>query len=311
MRYTKLGSLDIKVSVIGLGCWQFGDPNWGWGTELNEEKAIEIIREAYNLGINFFDTAEIYGEGVSETVLGKALKGIRDNVVIATKVAPFHLRYKDVIKACNKSLERLGTNIIDLYQIHWPHFYIPLKETASALDELYKQGKIRAVGVSNFPVPLIKELKRHLKYAPLVSNQVQYNLIERLVEKEIKKYCRLNKMSIIAYSPLAQGLLTGKYNITNVPQDSIRKNKAWFRKENLEKISSVLKELEIIASRYGKKINQIALNWLISHPDVIAIPGAKNLEQLKDNVASADFELKRKDFHALSKLTANLDLDYF
>ncbi len=311
MKYTRLGGLEIKVSVIGLGCWQFGDPNWGWGTELNEEKAIEIIREAYNLGINFFDTAEIYGEGTSEIVLGKALKGIRDDVVIATKVAPFHLRYNDVIKACNKSLERLATNVIDLYQIHWPHFYIPLKETASALDELYKQGKIRAVGVSNFPVALIKELRKHLKYAPLVSNQVQYNLLERLVEKEIKRYARLNKMSIIAYSPLAQGLLTGKYNPSNVPQDPIRKNKALFKKENLEKISSVLKELEIIASRYGKKINQIALNWLISHPDVIAIPGAKNLEQLKENAASADFELKRKDFQEISRLTENLNLDYF
>src|SRR5579885_397937 len=134
MKYTTLGYLDVKVSVIGLGCWQFGDPNWGWGKELNEELAIKIIHEAYNLGINFFDTAEIYGDGVSETVLGKGLKEIRDNVVIATKVSPSHLRYKDVLKACENSLKRLNTDRIDLYQIHWPNFYIPLKETAQAMD---------------------------------------------------------------------------------------------------------------------------------------------------------------------------------
>jgi len=311
MKYTTLGYLDIKVSVIGLGCWQFGDPNWGWGKEINEEQAIKIINEAYNSGINFFDTAEIYGEGVSEIVLGKALKDIRDNVVIATKVSPSHLRYKDVLKACENSLKRLNTDRIDLYQIHWPNFYVPLKETAKALDELYLQNKIRAVGVSNFPVPMIKELKKHLKHAPLVSNQVQYNLIERLVEKEIAKYCRRNKMSIIAYSPLAQGLLTGKYTKENIPTDPIRKNKAWFRKENLEKISNILKELEVIANKYQKKISQIALNWLISQPMTIAIPGAKSIEQLKENIQSCDFEMSKKDLKHISKLTENLELDYF
>jgi aryl-alcohol dehydrogenase-like predicted oxidoreductase len=311
MKYITLESLDVKVSAIGLGCWQFGDPNWGWSSELNEEKAIKIIQEAFNLGVNFFDTAEIYGEGISEQVLGKALKGIRDEVVIATKVAPFHLRYKDVIKACEGSLKRLNTDRIDLYQIHWPHNYIPLRETAKALDELYLQNKIRAVGVSNFPVPMIRELKRYLKHAPLVSNQVQYNLIERLAEKEIIRYCKRMKMIIIAYSPLAQGLLTGKYNLTNIPTDNIRKGKAWFKKENLEKIMNVLKELEIIAKKYEKKLSQIALNWIISHSNTIAIPGAKSIEQLRENIEAGNFQLKREDFRYISKLTENLELDYF
>ncbi|HLI46987.1 MAG TPA: aldo/keto reductase, partial [Geobacterales bacterium] len=260
---------------------------------------------------NFFDTAEIYGDGVSETVLGKGLKEIRDNVVIATKVSPSHLRYKDVLKACENSLKRLNTDRIDLYQIHWPNFYIPLKETAQAMDELYKQGKIKAVGVSNFPVPMIKEFKKNLKVAPLVSNQVQYNLVERLVEKEIAKYCRRNGMSIIAYSPLAQGLLTGKYSSSNIPTDAIRRNKAWFRKENLDKIMNLLRELESLSNKYNKKISQISLNWLISHPNTIAIPGAKTLEQLKENVESCDFELSKSDFKYISRISENLDLDYF
>lgn len=311
MKYINLGNTDIKVSVIGLGCWQFGELNWGWGKEIDEDKALAIINEAISLGINFFDTAEIYGDGISESILGKALKGRRDEVVIATKVAPFHLRYKDIIKACERSLQRLNTSFIDLYQIHWPNSYIPLKETALALDELYLKGKIRAVGVSNFSVPLIKELKRHLKHAPLVSNQVQYNLIERIVEKEIARYCRRNGMCIIAYSPLAQGLLTGKYNISNLPMDNIRKNKAWFKPENIEKISKILHVLEEIANKYGKKISQIALNWLISNRGVIAIPGAKSIEQLKENAMSSDFELRKSDFLRISKLTKELELEYF
>jgi Predicted oxidoreductases (related to aryl-alcohol dehydrogenases) len=311
MRRIKLGRTDIKVSVIGLGCWQFGDENWGWNVEIDERKAIEIIRKGYELGINFFDTAEIYGNGVSEIILGKAVKDFREEIIIATKFSPRHARYKDIIKACNKSLERLNTKYIDLYQMHWPNHYVPLKETAEALDFLYKEGKIRVVGVSNFPIPLIKELKKNLKYAELVSNQLHYNLIERTIEKEIMPYCLRNNITIIAFSPLEQGLLTGKYNSKNIPSDNIRRNNVFFKKENIEKIEELIRNLEEIAKKYNRSIAQIALNWIIRHPNTIAIPGAKNLGQLIDNISSSEFDLTEEDFLKLTEVSSKINIEYF
>ncbi|MFQ6090973.1 MAG: aldo/keto reductase [Candidatus Bipolaricaulia bacterium] len=172
VEYTNLGSSDLRVSKIGLGAWQLGTEGWGFGADFTERDALAAVDKALELGINFIDTAEVYGDGRSEELVGEALKGRRDRVIIATKVSGGHLRAKDLVRACEGSLKRLGIDQIDLYQIHWPNSYVPLAETMGALDKLVEQGKVRYVGVSNFSVLLLEEAQGHFKHR-IISAQVR------------------------------------------------------------------------------------------------------------------------------------------
>lgn len=201
MDYIKIGKSDLKVSVIGLGTWQFGSKGWGYGSEYGKKEAIKIINKALELGINFIDTAEVYGDGLSEEIIGEAIKGWnRDELIIATKVAPWNLTYKRVLKAAERSLRRLRTNYIDLYQIHWPNPIIPLSSTMKAMKELIKAGKVRYVGVSNFSLTRLKKARSFLPEIDIISNQVKYNMIERSIEKDLLPYCKREDLVIIAYS---------------------------------------------------------------------------------------------------------------
>ncbi|MCI4438955.1 aldo/keto reductase, partial [archaeon] len=185
MEYVNLGKSGIKVSIIGLGAWQASGKTWG--ADVEDENIVKAIRRAYELGINFIDTAEAYGNGHSEEVVGKAIKEIgRENLVIATKVHGAHLRYNELLKAAEHSLKRLGIKEIDLYQVHWPDPWeqIPLKHTMRAMEQLYKEGKIRAIGVSNFAVRDLEEARKHLSVTDIVSNQVRYNMLQREIEEE-------------------------------------------------------------------------------------------------------------------------------
>ncbi len=155
--YVRLGRTDIKISTVGIGTWQFGTEGWGYGRDFTREDAIEAVREAFSNGINFIDTAEAYGGGLSEKMVGEAVRDFREEVVIATKISPRHLGYRDIFKALKGSLKRLGTSYVDLYQVHWPYCYFPVRDTMKAMRELVRDGKIRAVGVSNFPVCLMEE----------------------------------------------------------------------------------------------------------------------------------------------------------
>jgi myo-inositol catabolism protein IolS len=203
MEHTTIGKSGIRVSKVGLGLWQASDD---WKAE--DAEVIKAVERAHELGVNFVDTAEAYGMGHSESVLGKALKQLgRENFVIATKVHGSHLRYDELQKAAAASAKRLGVKEIDLYQVHWPDPWeqIPLKYTMKALEKLYLEGKIRAIGVSNFAVRDLEEARSCLSRTDIVSNQVRYNLLQRDIDDEVVPYCRKNGISIIAYSPLAQG----------------------------------------------------------------------------------------------------------
>ena len=264
MKYKYLGKTREKVSAIGLGTWQLGD--------ITEEK-IDAIRFGLDNGITLIDTAEIYG---TEGLVGKAIKG-RTKPFIATKVWPSNFGYDSVIKACNASLKRLGIKQIDLYQLHWPNKNIPIKETMSAMERLVDEGKIRYIGVSNFRADEIERANDALKSHEVVSDQVEYSLIVRGAEKNVLPYCEKRGMTLIAYSPLGHGrLFTKKY-------------------------VGLLETLKQIGENYGRSPVQIALNWLISKENVIAIPKASSKEHVEDEVGAADFGLKKEDIEDIDR----------
>jgi len=310
MEYRRLGKSDLKVSVIGLGTWQFGSEVWGG---LGEEQAKPIIEKALELGINFFDTAEAYGNGKSEEYLGKYLKSVREEVVIATKILPQHFRYDDVFKAVNGSLKRLQVDCIDLIQLHWPNPYVPLSETMKALEKLYDEDKIRYIGLSNFPKPLIIEAEKHLSKAEIVSNQVLYNLLERDVEKETWPYMREKGIVLISYSPLAKGLLTGKIkSINDLPDgDFRREHPILLNEENMKQVRALLSIIEDLARKYDKKPAQIVLNWLLRFEDVYPIPGARKPEHVEINAGASGWRLSDADWRLLDEASKRLKFSYY
>ncbi|PUA32684.1 MAG: hypothetical protein B9J98_03670 [Candidatus Terraquivivens tikiterensis] len=291
MEYVELGKSGFKVSVIGLGTWQIGTRLWGWGKDYNEPDAVATVRRAIELGINLIDTAEVYGGGRSEEVVGRAVADRRDEVFLATKVWISNLSYERVIKSAERSLRRLGVDAIDLYQVHWPNPLVPIEQTMRAMERLVKEGKVRCIGVSNFSVEQLKRAQEALSSEEIVSNQVEYNLLNRKIERDLLPYARKEKITIIAYSPLAKGILTGKYAPGNVPRDLLRRVDVLFSSENLKRAGKLLEVLRNIAERRGKRIPQVALNWLIREPTVIAIPGAKRPEQVETNAGAAGWRL--------------------
>ena len=243
-----------------MGVWQ-ASSEWGG----NDDDVVKAVQRAHELGVNLVDTAEAYGGGHSEAVLGKALKESgRENFVVATKVYGSHLRPDEMQKACRASIDRLGVKEIYLYQIHWPDPWeqIPLKHTMKAMEKLYNEGKIRAIGVSNFAVRDLEEASACLSKAEIVSNQVRYNLLQRDVEEEVIPYCRKNGIAILAWSPIAQGALTGKYGPKNTPSEPARKQNPLFSEHNLVEVDKVLAALRMIATKHGKTVSQVAVNWL-------------------------------------------------
>lgn len=308
MEYVSLGKTGLKVSAIGLGAWQFGDADWGWGRTVTEADALQIIRRAHELGVNFIDTAEVYGNGISEQVVGKAVREDRDAFVIATKVSGQHLRYADVLKAVDGSLRRLGIRQIDLYQIHWPSSYVPLSETMKALDKLVQDGRVRYVGVSNFSLPVLRQAHSLLDVA---SNQMRYNLLQREVEAELLPYMDRQKMTLIAYSPLAQGLLTGKYKGAKVPDDGIRRSNPLFvNPANREHAQRLVALLARIGRAHDRTPSQVTLRWLIQK-DTLPIPGAKSVQQLEENVGAVDWQLTPSEFDEINRVSQACRLSYF
>jgi len=305
MEYIELGKTGFKVSVIGLGTWQIGTKLWGWGTDYDESDAIAVIHQAIDLGINFIDTAEIYGGGKSEEIIGKAIAERRDEVFLATKVWVTNLSYNKVIKAAERSLRRLRVDVIDLYQVHWPNPFVPIERTMRAMERLVKEGKVRCIGVSNFSVNQLKRAQEALFSEEVVSNQVEYNLLNRKIEKDLLPYARREKITIIAYSPLAKGILTGKYAPGNVPRDILRRIDILFSSENLKRANKVLEVLHEIAERRGKAVSQVALNWLIKEPTIIAIPGAKKPMHVKINVGAVGWKLTEEEVKRIDEVSSS------
>lgn len=309
MEKRRLGSSDLFVSVIGFGAWAAGKAGWG---QVEEREIVEAIRTAHDLGVNFFDTAPFYGYGESERILGKTLKPVRDQVIIATKCGivwdnqgnmAFDVSRKNILREIDESLKNLGTDYIDLYQVHWPDNKTPIEETMETLNELVQRGKIRYIGVSNFSVEQMEEAR---KYANVVSLQSLYNLLQRGVEQAEVPYVERMGMGFIPYSPLAQGLLTGKFRKeTKPPENDVRRQFNPLFKEgafeaNLEKVEKI----RTIADRCQKPMAQVAVNWLLAKPAVATvIAGAKNKEQVIQNAAAAEWNLSPEDVHALDQMT--------
>lgn len=294
-----LGTSNVKITPILIGTWQAGKKMW---LGIEDADSIKAIRAGFEAGITTVDTAEVYGDGHSERIVAQALSDVRDQVEYATKVFANHLKYNQVIEACNHSLKNLRTDYIDLYQIHWPagsfnSEVVPIEETMSALNHLKEQGKIRAIGVSNFSGAQLEEASH---YGRIDSLQPPYSLFWRYVEKDALSYCIEHKITIIAYSPLAQGLLTGKFEAGHKfdPQDNRAKNKL-FQGENFERAQQALEKLRPIAERHNCTLAQLALAWLIAQPQSNAIAGARHPEQATANAQAASVQLSSEDLHQI------------
>jgi len=292
--------------------WQAGEKIWGSGVGYTDEDCIAAMRRAHELGVNLIDTAEGYAHGRSEEVVGLAVKEIgRENLLIATKT--HHPRHDHVLRACEDSLRRLGLREIDLYQVHWPDPWaqVPLKHTFRALETLHNQGKIRAIGVSNFGVRDLEAARALLSKTDIVSNQVRYNLIDREVEDEVVPYCRREGITVLAWSPIAKGILSGKYSTGPRPTDELRKDSPYYREANLKEYEKVLGPLRQIAAARGKTPGQVALNWLLRDGGVVPIPGAKGPAQAEENTGAAGWRLTSEENRALTDAARSLSLDLF
>jgi myo-inositol catabolism protein IolS len=311
MKYLKLGKTDITVSVVSMGCWAFAGGRV-WGPQ-DEAESIATVRAALDAGVNFFDTAEGYGNGTSEAVLGRALAGRRHEAVIATKVSRSHLSGDEVREACERSLRRLQTDTIDLYQIHWPSRTVPLDETMEALEKLREQGKVRAVGVCNFGVGDLSDL---LKVGRTETNQLPYSLLWRAVEYQIRQQCVDERIGILCYSPLAQGLLTGKFGSPDeVPAGRARTrhfSKARPQTRHGEagceaETFAAIERIRHMCEEIHQPMAQVALAWLLHQPGVTAvIAGARNPDQIRQTAQAADLELSPETLGELTEATEAL-----
>jgi aryl-alcohol dehydrogenase-like predicted oxidoreductase len=286
METIQLGNTDIVASRIGLGTWAIG--GWMWGGS-NEQQTIATIQAAIDRGITLIDTAPVYGFGRSEEIVGKALAegGRRSRAVIATKVA---LEWRDgkvfrnstrvrIRQEIEDSLRRLRTDYIDLYQVHWPDPRVPIEETAAALGELRAEGKIRAIGVSNYSPAQMQAFRR---VAPLHTVQPPYNLFERGIERDVLPYARRAGVTVLAYGALCRGLLSGKItNNTSFEGDDLRKVDPKFQQPRLSQYLAAVRELQRLAKvRYGKSVLALAVRWILDQGGTIALWGARKPEQL-------------------------------
>ena len=311
-----LGRTDIHISPMGIGAWAWGDQHfWGYGYGYTDEDIQAAVQVTLSAGINFFDTAEIYGRGKSERLAGKFLNSYGESqnpgknrttpLVIATKFFPYpwRLTKKRLVNALRGSLERLGIDQVSLYQVHWPYPPVPVEKWADGLADAFEQGLTQAVGVSNYNKVQMRRTVEVLnqRSLSLASNQVEYHLLNRRVEKNgLLALCQEMGITLIAYSPLAQGILTGKYSAENPPPRARRQ--VWTR-EKLERVKPLLSTMRSIgASHGGKTPAQVALNWVICKGGV-PIPGAKNAQQAEENAGGLGWQLSAEELLELDQMS--------
>lgn len=297
MRFVEVAG--VRVSAIGLGTWQFGSPEWGYGEAYAAAEAGAIVRRALDLGVNLVDTAEVYGFGRSERIVGQAVAERRPQAFLATKVFPVLPVGPVVAQRGRASARRLGVDCIDLYQLHWPNPAVPLAATMAGMRRLRDAGAVAHAGVSNFSLGRWQRAERALG-GPVLSNQVRYSLVARRAERELLPYAAAADRLIIAYSPLAQGLLSGRWSPSERPRNGVRRANPLFLTENLERATELLATLAEVARAHDATPAQVALAWVIRRPNTVAIPGARTVAQLEANVAAADLELSDDDDAALS-----------
>ncbi len=314
MQTRKLGSNGPELTLIGLGAWAIGGSwKFGWGPS-DETESIHTIQRALDLGINWIDTAAVYGLGRSETVVGKAIAARRDNVFIATKcglvwddngrvwndISPESIR-----REAEASLKRLNTDVIDLYQIHWPFANQSEARAWQEMARLKKEGKVRYIGVSNFDVELMKKCQA---IAPIDSLQPPYNLLQRDIEAEILPYCWEQGIGVIPYSPMRSGLLSGRFDRSRLhPTDWRAKNPA-FNEPQLSENLNMVQELGQIAQEYGKTVGQLAVAWVLAQPGISsAIVGARKVEQVEENVKAANWSMENDVLRAIQRVLEQHD----
>jgi len=321
MEYRKLGESNLQLSAITFGAWAIG--GWLWGGA-DRKEAIEAIKAAYNLGVTSIDTAPIYGQGVSEEIVGEAIKGIpRDKIQILTKYGmrwdltkgTLAMKSKDndgndidiykyagkesVIKECEDSLKRLGTDHIDLYQIHWHDVTTPIHETMEAVATLIKQGKVLHAGVCNYNVEQMMEAE---KSVTLVSNQVPYSMLRRDIEADVIPYCIQHKKSILAYSPLQRGILSGKIKPGHhFEEGDNREELYYYKNENIERINSFLQKIKPVADSKKATLAQLVIRWTLEQPGItIALVGARNASQAIQNAHAAEIKLTKDEIDLIT-----------
>ena len=272
----RLGGTDVMLPEIGLGTWKY-------------RGGAEPLRHGIKLGAFLIDTAEMYR---TEDVVGEAVGEMRDEVFIATKVLGGHLKYDQVLRAAEESLRLLGVDCIDLYQVHWPNSRVPIKETMRAMERLVDTGQVRYIGVSNFSVKELEEARAAMSQHPIVSNQVVYSLKRRGIERDVLPYCQRNQMTVVAYTPLASGSLAPEYS-------GGRKTRG--RAARLLGRNQGIETLQRIANETGKTPAQVALNWCVSHPGVIAIPKSNSLARTEENCGASGWYLPAEQLGRLDQ----------
>src|SRR3989442_12700012 len=274
LEFRPLGRTSELIPEVGMGTWGMGG---GMRADSSSDsESIEALKLGLELGMTLVDTAEMYGAGHSEEVVSRALEDWRKPVFVASKVSPSHFGYDDLLRSARKSLERLRVKQMDLYQLHWPNPRVPIVETMKAMEKLVQDGSVRHIGVSNFSVVQMKEAQAALSREEIVSNQVEYSLVDRAVEETILPYCQGEKVTLIAYSPLGQS--------------RIAKGRG-----------GPFKILDEIATRLGKSRSQVALNWLLGHQSVVRIPKAGDKKHVVENAAVSGWKLSTSDFQEIDK----------
>ena len=277
MEYRALGMTGVSVPVVGQGTWNIGV---GFSSQRSgDDSAVEAMRFGLDLGMTLIDTAEMYGTGHSEELVAEAIRERTEPVFVASKVSPSHFQYESVLRAANGSLKRLEQKQIDLYQLHWPNSRVPISETMKAMEKLVRDGLVKYIGVSNFSVEQLREAQESMSRERIVSNQVEYSLLERSVEGEIIPYCKREKVTVIAYSPLAQG---------GIPRGRGRP----------------FETLDEVASSVGKTRNQVAMNWLLHDPSVVVIPKASRIEHVRENAGVSGWQMSEAEYDLLSETFA-------
>jgi len=314
MQTRKLGYSELHPTTIGLGTWAMGGGDWkfGWGPQ-EDTASIKAIHTALDIGINWIDTAAIYGHGHAEEVVGKAIKGIGDEVIIATKCGRIwegnsreigkSLRAKSIRQEVEASLKRLSIEVIDLYQVHWPEPDEEIEEGWDTMAQLVREGKVRYVGVSNFN---LEQLKRAQAIHPIASLQPPYSMFRREIEEEIMAYCDNNQIGIIAYSPMQAGLLTGKFSrerALTLPDSDWRSRHPFFTEPQLSTNLETIERLKKIAIEENVSLSQLSLAWVLRNKEMTsAIVGARNSEQIQETAKAAELTLTRANIESIENI---------
>jgi aryl-alcohol dehydrogenase-like predicted oxidoreductase len=311
MEYRPLGTSGLEVSAVSLGTWAIGGENWG---QVNDQDSVAAIQKAIDVGMTFIDTADIYGKGHSEEIVGKAIAGRRQQVIIATKVGnrwnEHGKRWKDcsydyIMQAVQASLKRLGTDYIDAYLIHTPDPNTPIPETMCALEKLLRDGVVRAVGVSRYSP---EQIERAQQCIDLHVAQYPLNMLRRQEITPILPFCREHNIGVMAYAPLSKGLLTGKFSANTVfPETDMRSRNADFYGQAFRIRLEAVEKLGPIAKQYAKSLAQLAINWNLCQPGVTtALTGAKRPEQVGENAGGAGWQIAQEDLDRIERIVASL-----